>query len=181
VRTIDENEKTRVIDNNRHVTHRIYDVAGTVDDGTKLLRKCQFHSMTKGGKKIYEKKTLEFKVELYADEKGDKHRDRKRIAGREINLTEYIDKGPIHETLRLDNSKNTQHVYLTFMVHVTSDLSLGEDDEEVVREAEETTMMAPPMMNQLAANKQSDQYTASQVTETSDGDEPFDSDDDMTM
>lgn len=85
-----------IIDNNRHCTHRIYDVASTVDDGTKLLRKCQFHYTMKGGKKIYEKKSLEFKVELYGDEKGDKHRDRKRIAGREINLCDYIDKGPVN-------------------------------------------------------------------------------------
>jgi hypothetical protein len=79
------------------------------------------------------------KVEFYSAAKGEKHRDRKRVGSREINLCDYIGKGPTVECLRLDNSRSNQQIYLTYSVHVTDDLN----DEEDVREAEETTIMMP--------------------------------------
>ena len=58
---------------------------------------------------------------------------------RELNLVDYIGKGPKWECLRLDDNRQTQFVYLTVMVHVSDDNEEG-DDDEMMRQAEETTL-----------------------------------------
>ena len=108
-KTVEENDQMKVIDFTRHETHRIYDVEKLVKaDESKLLRKCQFpFKADKNGSKSYEKKTLEVKIEFYSDEKSKGARSRKRMGLREINLSDYINKGPVVECLRLDTTGKT--------------------------------------------------------------------------
>lgn len=84
------------------------------------MRKSQFPYKTeKGGTKLYEKKTLEVKIEFYSDEKAKGTRARKRMGSREINLSDYINKGPVVECLRLDTgTKNSQLAYITIKIEV---------------------------------------------------------------
>ena len=147
--TKEDIEAKRMIDFYRQSTHRIYDIANTVKIGTTLLRKCKFpFKMEKGGKKVYEKKTLEMKVEFYQDEKAEGHRARKRLGKRELNLSDYVGQPIKFECVKLDLNNKTSHVYLTYMIHVTDDLN--SDDDEEVREAEETTFLGGDMQNELS-------------------------------
>lgn len=54
-------------------------------------------------------------------------------------MSDYVNKGPKVECLRLDISNKTQYVYLTYMIDVTDDLT--QDIE--ARDAEETTVLGP--------------------------------------
>ena len=122
---------------------------------------------------MYEKKTLELKVEFYQDEKAEGHRSRKRMGVRELNLSDYIGKPPKFECLRLDLNNKTQYVYLTYMIHVTDDLT--SDGGEEVREAEETTFLGAPPLSPMAKQSIARIRKASShkpVTMSDDEDEP---------
>lgn len=137
-RTLHENEAHRVIDFFRHETHRIYDVPQLTKDHT-LLRKSHFPFKTdKNGKKTYEKKTLEVKIEFYGDEKAKGTRNRKRMGFREINLCDYIDKGTVVECLRLDTGeKGSELAYITMKFEISR---LDDEKDEILRQEEMTTI-----------------------------------------
>ena len=82
------------------------------------------------------------KIEFYTDEKAKGTRSRKRMGHREINLSDYIDKGPVIECLRLDTGgKNSQYAYITMKFEVAK---VDEEKDEVLREEEMTTTLLPP-------------------------------------
>ena len=75
----------------------------------------------KTGKKTYGKKMMELKVELYANENAKAaHANRKRIGTKEINLSDYIDKGMVTECFRMHSDNKTDNVYLTVSIQVLS-------------------------------------------------------------
>ena len=92
-RSIAENDKLRIIDFGRRDTHRIYNVSQELKPEVRSMTRDSHFSFTqdKTGKKTYKNKDMEFKVEMYQDEKAKAaHSNRKRIGTRHINLAAYI-------------------------------------------------------------------------------------------
>lgn len=121
-RPIEENNQNKVIDYARYVSHRMFNVAKLCND--RALNRFstfsyKFHPSI-ANKRIYSKKTCLLKIEFYDSEKGSKHKDRVRVGMKELNLSEYVGRGPVVECHRLDFTRVTDQIYLTVRIHVTT-------------------------------------------------------------